>query len=77
MHLDGVSAREKRRRYETVMDLWVANHANHKDLKAYLDAIENGAPEPLPPEALDRMLTSASVGLPEITMDAYLKGRMQ
>lgn len=61
----------------TTMDMWIATHGRHQDLLAYLDAVEHGAPEPLPPEALDRMLTSASAGLPVITMDDYLKGRLQ
>lgn len=50
---------------------WVGAQADLKGLEAYLA----GPQAPLEATALDRMLTSASVGLPEIDMQTYLHSK--
>lgn len=55
---------------------WVGTHADYAGLEKFLSSA--GGSITLPPEALDRMLSSVSVGLPQISLEEYLArhGRM-
>ncbi|MBJ2150632.1 phage tail assembly chaperone [Paracoccus sp. IB05] len=72
IRMDGAAAQLEAQRGLLAVSAWVGANTDKAGLERY---IEGGNAEPHPPEALERMLMSASAGMVTMTMDQYLNLR--